>query len=67
MHITLKAARINQGLLQKKAAELIGISVDTLKNYERGKTFPDVLTLKKIEKAYGVRYENIIFLPRNNT
>lgn len=67
MHITLKAARVNMGMPQKKAAELIGISVDTLKNYERGKTFPDVLTLKKIEKAYGVRYENIIFLPRNNT
>jgi len=63
MDITLKAARVNMGISQKKAAELLGISGYTLSNYERGKCYPDVPVLKKIEKLYKVEYKNIIFLP----
>ena len=65
LKLTLKAARQIKGLTQGKAAEAIGISVETLSNYERGKSFPDVLALKKIEKVYGVSYNNLIFLPSN--
>ena len=60
--ITLKAARVNAGLTQKKAAEMLGISEFTLINYEKGKSSPDVHTLKKIENLYGVPYQRIIFL-----
>lgn len=60
--ITLKAARVNKGLTQKKAAEMLGISEYTLINYEKGKSSPDVHVLKKIEKLYGVPYHKIIFL-----
>ena len=63
MAITLKAARVNKGLTQMEAAELIGISKDTLSNYERAKSFPDVPTIKRIEEAYSVEYNDIIFLP----
>ena len=63
MAITLKAARVNKGLTQKEAAKLIGVSVDALINYERGKTFPSVPTIKKVEEVYGVAYADIIFLP----
>lgn len=66
MPITLKAARVNRSLSQKEAAKLIGISIDTLGNYERGKSFPDIPVLKKIETIYGVTYDEIIFLPENN-
>lgn len=62
MLMTLKAARINARLSQKKAAELIGISVDTLSNYERGKRFPDVPIIKNIESVYNVEYKDLIFL-----
>lgn len=62
MPITLKAARMNKGYDQEKAAELIGISADTLSNYERGKTFPDVPILKRIEEVYGIKYDDINFL-----
>lgn len=61
--MTLKAARINAGYNQKNAALEIGVSVDTLKNYERGKTFPDVPVIQRIENAYSVKYEDLIFLP----
>lgn len=63
MRMTLKTARELSGMTQKIAAKKIGITEDTLSNYERGKTYPDIPTLRKIEKVYGVNYDQIIFLP----
>ena len=54
LKITLKAARVSKGLTQKDAAKLIGITVETLANYEKGKTYPDIPILKKIEDTYDV-------------
>lgn len=61
MKLTLKAIRINKGLSQEEASKRIGISVDTLGNYERGITYPDIPILKKIEEVYDVKYDNINF------
>lgn len=66
MGLTLKAARVNKNLSQKQAAREIGVSVDTLSNYERGISFPDVPRIKRIEEVYGVPYSELIFLPQNN-
>lgn len=60
---TLKQAREIIGYTQAEAAKRIGVSVDTLGNYERGKSFPDVPIIRKIEEVYGVPYSRIIFLP----
>lgn len=60
---TLKTARERKGYTQEKAAPLLGVSVDTLGNYERGKSYPDIPTLRKIEEIYEVTYEQLIFLP----
>lgn len=62
MAMTLKAARINKKLTQKEAAFLIGINACTLSNYERGLSFPDVPTIKKMELVYEVEYKDLIFL-----
>lgn len=59
--LTLKAARINAGLTQAEAAEKIGVSVTTLVSYEKGRAFPDVRTVKRIEDAYGVEYKDLHF------
>lgn len=61
--ITLKAARVNKGMTQAEAAKELGVSVDTLGNYENGKSYPDVRILKKIEEVYDVEYDSLIFLP----
>ena len=61
MKLTLKALRINKGYNQEKAAALIGISVDTLANYEKWLTYPDIPVLKKIEEVYETKYDNINF------
>lgn len=66
MPITLKAARANKNLTQAEAAKLIGVTVDTLSNYERGKSYPDVPVIKKMEQVYGLSYSDLIFLPSNN-
>ena len=45
--VTLEAARRNKKYSQKKAASLVGVSLSTIKNWEKGRTQP---TQKKIEK-----------------
>lgn len=65
MPITLKAARINKGLNQTKAAELIGVSKTTLSAWENYRYYPSVIHLPAIEAAYDVKYDDIIFLPSN--
>lgn len=63
MKVSLKTARELNGLKQSEAAALIGVSTDTLGNYERGKSYPDIPVLRKIEEVYKVPYSRIIFLP----
>ena len=60
---TLKTARELKKYTQEAAADLIGVSTDTLGNYERGKSYPDIPILRKIEEVYGIPYEQLIFLP----
>lgn len=64
MAITLKAARVNKDLTQPQAAKMLGIAVSTLVNYEKGKSFPNVATIKKMETLYETTYDDIIFLPK---
>lgn len=65
--ITLKAARVNANLTQAEAAKRIGVTRDTLSNWEKGKSFPNALKLKSVEKVYMVSYNDIIFLPQDYT
>lgn len=65
MKVTLKAARTNVGLTQQEAADKIGVTVDTMSNWERAKSFPNALQIRRIEEVYGVSYDNLIFLPSN--
>ena len=62
MKMTLKTAREMNGYTQQQAAKAIGISTDTLGNYERGKSYPDVPVIKKIEEVYGIQYNQLFFL-----
>ena len=39
----------------------LGLSVDTLGNYERGKSYPDVPIIRKIEEVYEIPYARIFF------
>ncbi len=63
MKVTLKAARINVGMTQAEAAKSIGVSRETLVNWESGKSFPAVSKIPEIERTYRVNYDQINFLP----
>ena len=65
MRITLRAARMNMSLTQKEAAKKLGDTVDTLRNWEKGKSYPDAMRIRRIEETYNVHYDDLIFLPRN--
>jgi len=62
-NFTLKQCRHLLDLKRKDAADLIGITVNQLENYERQRTYPTVPIIKKIEEAYGIPYARIIFTP----
>jgi transcriptional regulator with XRE-family HTH domain len=65
MALTLKALRINAGLDQKSAAKILGITPETLSNWERGKSFPTVPQITSIENLYSTTYSDINFMPTN--
>jgi len=61
MKLTLKALRVNQKLTLEEASNLIGISRETLRSYETGRTAPDLKILPKILEVYKADISNISF------
>lgn len=59
--ISLKAARVNAKLSQQAAADLIGVAVSTLRNWEAGKTFPNKPKIDKICEVYGISFDVLFF------
>ena len=63
--ITLVAARVNAGYTQAQAAESLGISVETIKNIEQGRTDPRVSTVLQLADLYHIPIDNLI-LPQKS-
>lgn len=59
--ISLKAARVNARLTQSAVAKKLNISISTLKNWEKGKTFPKQPQIEALCELYSVSYDNIFF------
>ena len=62
MMVTLKAARVNAGFKQAEAAKRLNVAPETLSRWEKGKSYPSLPMINKIEKLYGVSYADIKFL-----
>lgn len=56
----LKQAREEKHISQKDAAEKVGISRQTLSNWENGKTYPDIAALISLSDLYGVSLDNLL-------
>lgn len=56
----LKQARIDCGLKQKDVAEVLGIKDNTLSNWEKGRTEPDIDTFIKLCEIYGVNSSELL-------
>lgn len=65
MKITLKAARVNVNLTLETAAKELGITKNTLINYEKYRTIPDIEMGTAMASLYGVSVDDLIFLPKN--
>ena len=63
---TLKMLRAKHDLTQAEAGKKVGVSADVWHNWEKAKTFPNILQLQRIEKEFDVTYNDIIFLTNNN-
>lgn len=62
--ITLKAARINANMRQTDAAMEVGVSRDTIRNWETGRSSPKADQLCKLADLYGVPMDYIFFPTR---
>lgn len=62
--VTLKALRVNAGLKSVEAAEALGVTIQTIRNWENYITFPDLMQLKRICEVYHCSLDNI-FIPDN--
>lgn len=60
--ISLAACRVNAGKTQREWAGELGVSVNTVTNWEAGHTKPNASQLIKISRISGVPMD-IIFIP----
>ncbi len=56
----IKNARINAGLTQEQAAEALGVSRQTISNWETEKTYPDVASVVKMSDLYAVSLDYLL-------
>ncbi len=60
--MTLKQARKRcGGYTQKELADLVGVSVITISNWETGKTAPTIRLWKKIADVLGIAMQELEF------
>ena len=64
--MSLKAARVNAGYSQTKAAALVGVGKQTISNWETGKTRIDADSFMRLCGIYETPPQDI-FLPGNLT
>ena len=58
--ISLKAARINARLTQVEAAERIGVTKETIINWEKSKSEPKLKQVKRLADIYNIPVELLI-------
>ena len=56
----LKQARLDADLSQEAAAERIGVSRQTMSNWETGKSYPDIASVIALSDAYGVSLDSLM-------
>ena len=55
----LKRLRLTKNLTQEQAAEVLGVSAQSVSRWECGNTFPDVMLLPEIARLYGVTVDDL--------
>lgn len=66
IQITLAAARVNAGYTQEEVAKKMGISKQTIINWEKGKVVPGIPEIDMLSRLYNMP-QDYIFLPCYST
>ena len=61
----LKNARVEMGLTQEKVAEEIGVSRQTVSNWENSKCYPDIVNVIKLSDLYSVSLDELLKEDKN--
>ena len=56
----LKSARKKCGLTQEKAAEAVGVSRQTISNWENEKSYPDIVSVIRLSSLYSVSLDELL-------
>lgn len=56
----IKDARLSAGLTQENAAEALGVSRQTISNWENGKTYPDIVSVVKMSDLYNISLDRLL-------
>lgn len=56
----VRAVRLSRGMTQMKLAELVGCSLQSIGDIERGKANPSLYMVYRIAKALGVSMRDLI-------
>ena len=58
----VKICREELGLTQQELAQIVGLSQETISQYEIGSRTPNIITARKIADALNVSLDNIFFV-----
>ena len=56
----IKNARMQSGLTQEAAAEILGVSRQTISNWENEKTYPDIVSVVKMSDLYNISLDRLL-------
>jgi len=64
LQISSAAARVNAGMTQDEVSKQIGVSKNTIINWESGKSEPTISQARALANLYSIPLECIIFVPK---
>ena len=56
----IKAARIEKKLTQEQVAELLGVSRQTISNWENEKSYPDIISVIGLSNLYSISLDDLL-------
>lgn len=56
----LKQQRLQKNLTQAKLAELLGVSIKTISNWENGRNYPDIASLITLSNLYSISLDQLV-------
>ena len=56
----IKAARIEKKLTQEQVAELLGVSRQTISNWENEKSYPDIISVIELSNLYSISLDVLL-------